>query len=380
MGQREYKKRLLLQTRRVVVKAGSSLLSDSQGLKRESIQGLVHHLAYLHSQGKEVILVTSGAIAAGMKRLGLKEKPRTIPQKQAAAAVGQIDLMAFYEECFSAYHKVVAQVLLTHEDLAHRRRYLNAKHTFSTLLEAGVIPVVNENDTVAVEELQFSFGDNDNLSALVATLVEADLLVILSDVAGLFTQDPKTHPQASLVPLVKQVDSAVLAMAAVNASPLGRGGMASKLEAARKASAAGIPTFIADGRNPQTLPALFDPQIQTGTLVLPAADRMTRRKHWIAFTLRPAGALVVDAGAYEAISLRGKSLLPSGIKEVRGVFDSGECVVCLDSQGRAFARGLVNYSAADLERIKGHHTSQIEKILGYKVSDEIIHRNDLVLL
>lgn len=380
MEQKEHKEKLLTRMRRVVIKAGSSILSTARGLNPESIRRLVHDLATLHDNGKEVVLVTSGAIAAGMGRLGMREQPKTIPQRQAAAAVGQIDLMALYKECFSAYDKRVAQILLTHDDLADRRRYLNAKHTMFALLEAGAIPIVNENDSVAVEELRFSFGDNDNLSALVATLVEADLLVILSDVEGLFTKDPRSYPDAELIPLVSRFDNALFDAAVPEAGPLGRGGMASKLAAARKASVSGIPTIIADGRRRKILPAVFDPQVQTGTLILPSADRLASRKHWIAFTLEPAGALVVDAGAYEAVSRKGGSLLPSGLKEVRGAFDAGECVVCLDARGREFARGLVNYSSTELERIKGLHTSQIEKVLGYKVSDEIIHRDDLVLL
>ncbi len=380
MGQKEHKEKLLTRVHRVVIKAGSSILSTARGLNRESIHNLVHNLATLHGNGKEVVLVTSGAIAAGMVRLGMRERPKAIPQRQAAAAVGQIDLMALYEECFSAYDKQVAQILLTHDDLADRRRYLNAKHATSTLLEAGVIPIVNENDTVAVEELQFSFGDNDNLSALVATLVEADLLVILSDVEGLFTKDPRSCPDAELIPLIGRFDNVLLSAAVSEAGPLGRGGMASKLAAARKASASGIPTIIANGRRQDILSAVFDPQAQTGTLILPSADRLASRKHWIVFTLKPAGALVVDAGAYEAVSHKGGSLLPSGLREIRGVFEGGECVVCLDTQGQEFARGLVNYSSTELERIKGLHTNQIEKVLGYRVSDEIIHRDDLVLL
>jgi glutamate 5-kinase len=380
MEQKEHKEKLLARARRVVIKAGSSILSTACGLNRESIHSLVHNLALLYSSGREVVFVTSGAIAAGIVRLGMRERPKTIPQRQAAAAVGQIDLMALYEECFSAYGQRVAQILLTHDDLADRRRYLNAKHTMSALLEARVIPIVNENDTVAVEELQFSFGDNDNLAALVATLVEADLLVILSDVDGLFSKDPRDFPDAELIALVSRFDNALFNLTVPQAGPLGRGGMASKLAAARKASASGIPTIIANGRRQDILPAVFDPQVQTGTLILPSADRLASRKHWIAFTLKPAGALVVDAGAYKAVSHNGRSLLPSGLKEIRGVFDGGECVVCLDTQGREFARGLANYSSTELERIKGLHTSQIEKVLGYKVSDEIIHRNDLVLL
>jgi glutamate 5-kinase len=312
-----------------------------------------------------------------MSRLGMRERPKTIPAKQAAAAVGQIALMALYEKYFSVHDLRVAQVLLTHDDLANRRRYLNAKHTMLTLLEAEVIPIVNENDTVAVEEIQF--GDNDNLSALVAVLIEADLLVILSDVEGLYDRDPRTNSDARLIALVeKGTDD--LVYGAGEAGPLGRGGMAAKLQAAHKAALSGIPTVIADGRRRQSLALVFNPATETGTLFLPLADRLASRKHWIAYTLKPAGTLVVDVGACAAICRRGSSLLPPGVHEVRGMFGEGECVACLDPSGREFARGLVNYSSSELERIKGTHTSQIEKILGYKVSDEVIHRDDLALL
>jgi len=367
----------LSRTRRVVVKVGSGTLSNTDGIRRESVAHLVRGLGTLHAAGREVVLVTSGAVAAGMNRLGMKDWPKTIPAKQAAAAVGQIALMALYEEYFSTQGVHVAQVLLTHDDLAHRRRYLNAKHTIGTLLEAGVLPIVNENDTVAVEEIQF--GDNDNLSALVAVLAEADLLVILSDVAGLYDQDPRVHAGARLIPLVERFDEALLSSGG-GAGPLGRGGMASKLQAARKAAFSGIPTIIADGRGEETLASVFDPTAESGTLFLPVADRLASRKHWIAYTLKPAGQLVVDAGACAAIRERGRSLLPAGVRAVRGTFDEGECVTCLDDSGREFARGLVNYSAAALEHIKGARTSQIEHILGYKVSDEVIHRDDLALL
>jgi len=375
--QRPHKARLLSRTRRIVVKVGSSTVSDMNGIKRESIASLARNLAALHAAGKEVVVVTSGAVAAGRSRLGMKERPRTIPAKQAAAAVGQIILMALYEEYCAVHNMRVAQVLLTHDDLSNRRRYLNAKHTLLTLLEAGVIPIVNENDTVAVEEIQF--GDNDNLSALVSVLVEADLLVILSDVEGLYDQDPRLHPQAKLIPLVEHFDAGI-ADTRGSAGPLGRGGMASKLEAARKATLSGIPTIIADGRQQETLAFVFDPTAESGTLFLPVADRLTSRKHWIAYTLKPAGELTVDAGACAAIRERGRSLLPAGIRDVRGVFDEGECVACTDDRGRVFARGLVNYNSTDLRRIKGARTSQIEEILGYKVSDEVIHRDDLALL
>jgi glutamate 5-kinase len=372
-----YKAQILGRTRRVVVKVGSSILSSADGVRSERVAHLASELATLRSAGKEVVLVTSGAVAAGMSRLGMRERPKTIPAKQAVAAVGQIALMALYEKYFSVHDLRVAQVLLTHDDLANRRRYLNAKHTMLTLLEAKVIPIVNENDTVAVEEIQF--GDNDNLSALVAVLIEADLLVILSDVEGLYDRDPRTNSDARLIALVeKGTDD--LVYSAGEAGPLGRGGMATKLQAAHKAALSGIPTVIADGRREQSLALVFDPATETGTLFLPLADRLASRKHWIAYTLKSAGTLVVDAGACTAICGRGSSLLPPGVREVRGMFGEGECVACLDPSGREFARGLVNYSSSDLERIKGARTSQIEKILGYKVSDEVIHRDDLALL
>lgn len=363
--------------RRVVVKVGSSNLSDPFGVNRASIATIARQLSALHASGKEVVLVSSGAVAAGMSRLGLPGRPKTIPAKQAAAAVGQITLMALYEEDFSTHDIHVAQILLTHDDLANRKRYLNAKHTMRALLDAGVIPIVNENDTVAVEEIQL--GDNDNLSAQVAVLIEADLLVILSDVAGLYDQDPRTHPEATLRALVTHFNTEILASGGA-AGPLGRGGMASKLQAAHKTALCGIPTIITDGQNENSLAQVFDPQVDAGTLFLPVADRLASRKHWIAYTLKPAGSLLVDAGACTAIREQGRSLLPPGVREVRGVFDEGECVTCLNSEGKEFARGLVNYNSQALTRIKGARTSQIEQILGYKVSDEVIHRDDLALL
>ncbi|MBX3026726.1 glutamate 5-kinase [bacterium] len=376
--QLQHKQALLPRVKRVVVKIGSSILSGPQDIDRERIGRLVGELAGLRRRGYAVVLVSSGAVAAGMARLGLRERPSTVPQKQAAAAVGQIRLMAFYDERFSAHGLPVAQILLTHDDLAHRRRYLNARHTFEELLGAGVLPIVNENDSVAVEEVRFNFGDNDNLSALVATLIDADLLVILSDVAGLHTADPRRDPGARLVPVVDAVRREVEALAG-SSGPLGKGGMASKLQAARKASEAGIPCVIADGLRPGVLPRVFDPTADEGTLFLATGDRLTRRKHWIAHTLRPAGALTVDAGAYAAVSAGGRSLLPKGITRVSGGFGAGECVACLTPAGAEFARGLVSYSAAELDRIKGLHSSEIEAVLQYTAGNEAIHRDDLVL-
>lgn len=378
MSQLDHKKRFLGRARRVVVKVGSQILSSREGIEEDRIKALVRDLAALHEQHKEIVVVSSGAVAAGMTRLGIKERPKTIPQKQALAAVGQIKLMALYERYFSRFQKNVAQVLLTHEDLANRRRYLNAKHTLQSLLESSIIPIVNENDTVAVEEMKF--GDNDQLSALVATLLEADVLVMLSDVEGIFDRDPRLDEDARLIPLITEIKTVKHRFQGESQSPLGTGGISSKLSAAEKAAAAGIPTLIANGLKEGILLRVFDIHQETGTMVIPEENRLARRKHWIAYNLKPTGEIVVDQGAYEALVLKGKSLLPSGLKEVHGSFGVGECVRCLDLQGREFARGLVNYSAQELNQIKGLHTSRIEQVLGYKMYDEIIHRDDLVLL
>lgn len=377
-----HKAAILRRARRVVIKVGSSILSRQDGVNAESVERLARDMAALRAgsreRGKEIVLVSSGAVAAGLGRLGIQsERSRTIPSKQAAAAVGQIALMALYEQAFSRHGSHVGQILLTHDDVADRGRYLNAKHTVQTLLENGVLPIVNENDSVAVEEIEF--GDNDNLSALVAVLIEADLLVILSDVEGLYECDPRLHADARLVSLVERCDDA-LSYTTGAAGPLGRGGMTSKIQAARKAALSGIPTIIADGRHDTSLPAVFSPDIPTGTLFLPVSDRITSRKHWIAYTLKPVGSLQLDAGAVDAVRRAGRSLLPAGVREVRGTFGVGDCVACVDDRGHEFARGLVNYHSAALEQIKGLKTSQIEQILGYKVSDEVIHRDDLALL
>ena len=364
--------------KRVVVKIGSRILSSERGLHARRIGRLVRELAGLNDQGKKLVIVSSGAIASGMSRLGLTKRPTDLPQEQALAAVGQIRLMALYENSFAGYQKQVAQVLLTHEDLANRKRYLNAKHTLKTLLDWNIIPIVNENDTVAVDEMKF--GDNDQLSALVATLMEMDLLVILSDVDGLFDRDPRSSEDARLVPVVTDLAAAKKAAQDTRPSDLGRGGMFSKLCAAEQASHAGIPTIIANGRERDVLGGLFDGTRESGTLVLPEENRLTSRKHWILYNLTPSGEVIVDNGACAAVTVKGKSLLPSGVREIRGTFGAGDCVRCVDDTGREFARGLVNYSAQELRKIKGSHSGKIEAILGYKAYDEIIHRDDLVVL
>jgi glutamate 5-kinase len=376
--QKECKQQILHRARRVVIKIGSQILSSSTGIEERRLRRLVREIAALHDQAKEIVIVSSGAVAAGMTRLGRKQRPRTIPEKQALAAVGQIKLMALYERYFSKFQKSVAQILLTHEDLANRQRYINVKHTFQMLLQASIIPIVNENDTVAVEEMKF--GDNDHLSALAATLLAADLLVILSDVEAVYDRDPRVHEDAKIIPLIQDARAIRSVIIGGGQSDFGTGGIITKLGAAEKAAAAGIATVIATGMRAGVLARVFDASAEEGTLVLPEENRLTHRKHWIAYNLQPTGDLVVDTGAYDALVKQKKSLLPSGLKEVRGSFDAGDCVRCLDDGGREFARGLANYSAQELNRIKGLHTSNIEKVLGYKAYDEIIHRDDLVLL
>lgn len=378
MTQLAHKKEILRRARRIVVKIGSQILSSAEGIEEARLRALVRELADLHSRKKEIVVVSSGAVAAGMTRLGRTERPKTIPEKQALAAVGQIKLMALYERFFSKFDKSVAQVLLTHEDLANRQRYINAKHTFQMLLESSIIPIVNENDTVAVEEMKF--GDNDHLSALVATLLEADLLVILSDVQGVYDKDPRIHTSAELIPLILEAKGLRQRIVGTSLSAAGTGGIATKLGAAEEAAAAGIPTVITSGLQPSPLTRVFAENDAVGTLILAERNRLASRKHWIAYNLKPAGDVVVDQGAHDAVVLKGKSLLPSGLREVRGSFGVGDCVRCVNSDGQEFARGLVNYSAQELNRIKGLHTSKIEKILGHKAYEEIIHRDDLVVL
>jgi glutamate 5-kinase len=371
-----YKEAIIGPLRRLVVKVGSAVLSDPNGLRADVIANLARQIDAIIRDGREVVLVTSGAIAAGRARLG--RRASTIAERQAAAATGQIDLMRQWAKAFDAHGRTVAQLLLTHQDLAERKRRLNATHTIESLFAAGVIPIVNENDTVAVEEIRM--GDNDVLSSLVAGMVQAGLLIILSDVAGVLTGDPRTQSDARLIPLITDPEAGMRGLVAESAGPLGVGGMATKLKAARQAARAGICVIIAPGREPDTLTLALDPSREIGTLVLPARRRLPGRKHWIAFALRPSGALALDRGAAEALRSKGRSLLPSGIRDVRGEFASGDCVSLLDSDGVEFGRGLVNYPAADVLKVKGMRSQEIPRVLGYKVADEIIHRDNFVLI
>ncbi|MBI5585637.1 MAG: glutamate 5-kinase [Deltaproteobacteria bacterium] len=367
---------LIGRARQIVVKVGSAVLTEDGILHRPTIFRLAGEIAALRKKACRVTLVSSGAIATGLGKLGLKKKPASIPEKQAVAAVGQGTLIQLYEEAFEQYGLRVAQVLLTRDDLTHRGRYLNARNTLTTLLSWGIIPIINENDTVAVDEIKF--GDNDNLSALIAHLIEADLLVILTDLDGLYNQDPRENPQAQLIPLVEKIDAQIIRYTSQSSGTLGVGGMRSKLKAARKATLQGTPVVIANGRREGVLKDLSKGRL-LGTLFLPQKRPLSRRKHWIAYTLKPRGEVVLDPGACQALLEKGKSLLPAGILAVRGRFGVGACVSCLTLEGKRIAKGLVNYSSTDLQKIKGLRTSEIEKRLEFKHSDEAIHRDNLVL-
>jgi len=370
------RKTLLSYVKRVVIKVGSSVISDNEGLDADTIEAIARSVSELRQRGLEVVLVSSGAVAAGKGDLGIVGRPRTIPLKQAAAAIGQSRLMRTYKEAFRTHGLTVAQVLLTRDDLANRRRYLNARNTLMTLLEYGVVPVINENDTVVVDEIRF--GDNDNLSAMVTNLVEANLLVILSDVDGLYDSDPKNDPQAKLLPVVERITEEIEAMAGSAVSQLGTGGMATKIKAAKRASLYGVGTLIVNGRIPDVIQRVFAGE-ELGTYFLPARDRLAARKHWIAFTKKPRGKLFLDDGARNALMEGGKSLLPSGIQGVEGGFDRGDAVRLCDMHGDEFAKGVINYALPELLRIMGKKSSEIEAVLGYKYGDEVIHRDNLVL-
>lgn len=368
----------LKKVKRLVLKIGSSIIaSPRHGLNEIRMQEIVRQVATLHDEGMEVLIVSSGAIVCGMERLRLKERPKSIPVKQAAAAVGQSLLMAAYDKVFSPFHIHVAQVLLTQDDLEDRRRFLNSRNTLMTLVEYKTIPIINENDTVAVEEIRF--GDNDNLAALVTHLVDAQLLVLLSDVDGLFTEDPRKVSDATFVPEVAEIDAAVEALAGEASSIEGTGGMVSKVQTARKVAAYGVPSLIINGNLPDTLTRALSGE-EVGTIFLPRTDRLPARKQWIAHTLKAKGQLTLDRGAVEAVSSKGKSLLPSGIVRVEGQFDAGDAVSCLAPDGVEIAKGLTNYSSKEVNRIAGARSVDLEKRLGYKISDEVIHRDNLVVI
>lgn len=372
-------RKTLLAAKRVVVKVGSSTITYPNGKRNFSrIDRLARELADLQNQGKEMILVTSGAVAVGVDRLGLPCKPATIPGKQAAAAVGQGVLMHTYEKFFADYGQTVAQVLLTKTESVDRHRYANSRNTFMELLKQRVIPIVNENDVVALDELKI--GDNDNMSALVAGIVDADLVIILSDIDGLYTANPQTHPEAKLVPLVTEITPAIEASAGGVGSARGTGGMATKIQAAKAATSSGIHLVIASGAEKDAVSRILAGE-NIGTLFVSRENRLQFRKRWLAFGARIMGSITVDEGCARALHKAGGcSILPAGITGVSGEFEAGSTVSVLDTSGRELARGLAHYAAAELEQIKGCRSGEIENILGHKNFDEVIHRDDLVIL
>ncbi len=367
---------ILARTRRVVIKVGSAVMTTANGLNLEFIKELTDNIAQLLKNGQEVVLVSSGAIAAGFKKIGLPAKPTAIPQKQAVAAIGQSTLMQNYEQAFDRHGIKVAQILLTRNDLANRRRYLNARNTLFTLLNWKVIPIINENDTVVVEEIQF--GDNDNLSALISSVVQADLLIILTDIDGLYDQDPRQHDDACRISLVEKIDARLERAASRQPGVIGSGGMFSKIQAAKKAASVGIPTIIAHGLKPKIIERIFA-GAEEGTLFLSHATKLRSRQYWLAYTTNPAGDIVVDDGARQVLRYQGKSLLPAGIVGVNGRFSAGAAVRLIDTAGEVIGIGLSNYSANDLACIKGLKTCNIQQSLGYKGYDEVVHRDNMVI-
>lgn len=365
-------------SRRWVVKVGSALLTnEGRGLDYEAIGHWVEQIADLRRNGAEVVLVSSGAVAEGMKRLDWKKRPNALYELQAAAAVGQMGLVQAYESRFKQFGLHTAQVLLTHDDLADRQRYLNARSTLRTLLKLGVIPVVNENDTVAVEEIRF--GDNDTLAALVSNLVEADLLVILTDQAGMFDRDPRQDPNAQLIREARAGDPELERMAGGGGGALGRGGMLTKARAAARAARSGTATIIAWGREPRVLGRIAEGE-EIGTLLVPTRGPMAARKQWLASQMQLRGRLILDKGAVRVLREEGRSLLPIGVTAVEGDFDRGEVVACVDPDGKEMARGLVNYSAGEARRIMRQPSDRIEELLGYVDEPELVHRDNLVLI
>lgn len=364
-------------SRRWVVKIGSALLTnDGEGLDLAAIGRWVDQLAQLREGGLEIVLVSSGSIAEGIVRLGWKERPYEVYKLQAAAAVGQMGLVQAYETNFRRHNALTAQILLTHEDHSNRKRYLNAQATLKTLLSVGVVPVVNENDTVVTKEIRF--GDNDTLGALVANLVEADALILLTDQNGLYTADPRSNPDATLISEAKAGDRALDAMAG-GGGRLGQGGMATKVRAAKLAARSGAVTVIASGREDNILLRLREAEV-LGTVLVPEKSPVAARKQWIAGHLQARGTLILDEGAVRALVERGKSLLPAGVKAVAGSFSRGEMVVISDESGRPIARGLVNYGVEDAQKIIGHPSSHIETVLGFVGEQELVHRDNLVLV
>ncbi len=371
-------RRQLTAARRWVVKIGSALLTnDGLGLARTAIADWVGQIHELQERGHEIVLVSSGAIAEGMARLGWARRPRELHHLQAAAAVGQMGLIEAYESCFQRYGRHTAQILLDHDDLSDRKRYLNARRTISALIRLGVVPVVNENDTVVTDEIRF--GDNDTLAALVANLIEARLLVILTDRNGLYSADPRLHPDATLIHRGRAMDEDLDAIAGGSAGHLGRGGMITKLRAARLAARSGANTLIAGGTIERVLTRIADGET-LGTLLVADTEPLVARKQWLAGQLQAKGALTLDAGAVRVVREAGRSLLPVGVLATQGRYSRGDLVRCMAEDGREIARGLINYSSDETRRILGLPSERIAEVLGYTSDPELIHRDNLVVL
>jgi len=375
----EASREALQKAKRIVIKVGTSTITYANGKRNFSqIDRLAREISDLQNQGKEMILVTSGAVAVGVDRMGLPGKPKTIPGKQAAAAVGQGVLMHTYEKFFADYGQIVAQVLITKTEAIDRHRYTNTRNTFMELMRQRVIPIVNENDVVALDELKI--GDNDNMSALVAGIVDADLVIILSDVDGLYTANPQTHPDAVIVPEVAEITPEIEASAGGVGSARGTGGMATKIQAAKAATSSGIHLVIASGTEKNAITRVLQGE-ELGTLFVSRENRLQFRKRWLAFGAKIAGSIVVDEGCAKAIRKAGGcSILPAGVFAVQGEFLPGSTVSVIDKDAHELARGLVHYSSAELEQIKGCNSGEIANILGHKNFDEVIHRDDLVIL
>ncbi len=367
----------LKNTKRWVIKIGSALLTnDGQGLNKIALAQWVAQMVTLKQQGVEVILVSSGSIAEGMKRLGWTSRPSALNELQAAASVGQMGLIQAYESQFAEFNIQSAQILMTHDDLSNRKRYLNVKNTIETLLEYGVVPIINENDAVVTDEI--CFGDNDTLGALTANLISADVMVILTDQHGLYDDNPRENPNAKLISEARVSRKDIEAMASSEGGALGKGGMYTKVMAAKRAARSGTATLIASGRESDILPKLFRGE-SFGTLLIPDLEPLTARQQWLAGHLQVKGTLVLDNGAVEKLRSSGKSLLPIGVKSQRGLFQRGEMVVCYDESGHEVARGLINYPANESARLLGQPSNQIESILGYIDDESLIHRDNLVL-
>jgi glutamate 5-kinase len=363
-------------TRRVVVKVGSNVLTEDNGLNLKTMRSITRQICKLIDSGLEVILVSSGAMASGVKKIGLAGRPDELPKRQAVAAIGQAGLMMEYEKTFGRYHRKVAQILLTSEDLSNRKRYLNARNTIYTLLSWKVVPIINENDTVWVEEIKL--GDNDNLAAMITLLMDADMLINLTDIDGLFTRDPRVYPEAELISTVTSITKDTEKFAGDLPGALGTGGMISKIKAAKKVNSAGVPMVIAKGDKPNILLKLFAGQ-EHGTFFVPKKQKLASRKCWIAFSLKPKGVIKIDDGAAKAILENGKSLLPSGIISAKEDFGVGAPVEFRNQQNETLGIGLVNYSAVEIQKIKGLKSNRIKQVLGHKSYDEVIHRDNLAI-